>query len=520
MASVFNTSTDKEKEESKTNETVVSGGSNIAGSTSVQSSPQQRSGGDKGFTNLGRYLEANKEQSQEMGGKFTGLLDDKRSAAESQLSGLESQKLSGPARDAGLLSSLRSGRAVDDQGFQQGIGQKYQGPTSKEGSELYNTANQNVEKFKRDVEAMGTFGGVQAAAKQLGGKGYKRGEGILDSFLVTRDPNARQAIESQQQQADVFGNRLSEAGQKFEDMIGQTQQQYQQTQQDYANALQQGRQAVDARAQTQLNDLYFNTGLDKRGLSQEDLAAVQSLSRLGIDTSQFFDRNQNFFGGFDEGLQSDIQSIYGLGGEQARFDNDISGLFNQNVDKLGSARGLSDFDRQQEQERLAINQALQQDYSNRRSGGPEAAGLSREDAARLSEVLGAAELNFGDFYRKGKDYGIGDVVNDQERQQLQSLLGSLGGDRLLDSRYGRTEGAGRHSFDWDALDAALDPTVSVMDFKQTPIQGSRYTGDIKSDYQGVLGEINPFSILNTGDQVMQYRDVDTDALLRELRSRD
>lgn len=153
------------------------------------------------------YLKANEPQIQQFGqevaGKLTDSYNQTKGAIDQGFGGFN-QSVSGgyTPNDPTLVNQA----AQDPYGFSrdQGNVQKFQslynnqytGPQNAEGSQMYADVNNRVNQAVQNASLVGSEGGMSTYLDQFGGANKTQGMKTLDTALLQRTPEARQAIKT------------------------------------------------------------------------------------------------------------------------------------------------------------------------------------------------------------------------------------------------------------------------------------------------------------------------------------
>lgn len=197
----------------------------ISGQSTVLNAPQaaQKPGAPASsgqFKNLQTYLDANKEQAQQMGQQVVGSAE--QSAQEAQQN-IKSYEGAAPGTvkqyDAGQLESefYKNPNATTEQYQTLKSTGGYTGPKSASEVSGYQQAQESTKAAKEKIGQLGTQSGVeQAAAQQFARPGYSAGAQRLDATLLRRNPDIAGQAAQLQQDWGGLENMLNQANTSVE----------------------------------------------------------------------------------------------------------------------------------------------------------------------------------------------------------------------------------------------------------------------------------------------------------------
>jgi hypothetical protein len=213
------TSQEAQDERLRQSNLVTGGGAAIFGNApagggapaSGNPAPKANTGGN--WTNLESYLNANKDQAADMGGKIAGSVDQRAQEAQNQVGNLSdsfNQQVqantvaANPDAVSKAISSatgIKAGQNLSDDDlntFKQQAGASYGGPSDFTQQAGYGQAAQAVSGAESKLAQTQSEAGRQQLLKDqfsnASPHGYTRGENTLDQALVEGSPEAQKAL--------------------------------------------------------------------------------------------------------------------------------------------------------------------------------------------------------------------------------------------------------------------------------------------------------------------------------------
>lgn len=462
--------------------------SSNGGTSSPQSSSPQPG---TGFTNLSKYVDANKEQSSDMAGGITSDIQNNVNKTKSNASDFEkaSNSLldSSKVTDNGAIGQLNDPNAnFSDLNFQNNYKNNikgWKGPNQIEDLSGYSDLSKEFGKNAQDVKYLDTPGSIMNLTKEKYGKNtpYTQGENTLDSFLIGSGAGAdtlgkfKSSYSQQnpegsfQNLADMLGKHLTSAKETSE-----------KTKADTEGALKSALGSYD----TKFKDLSSSVGKEKESadLATQDLknraknGDPAALKELGI-SSQAFNTFKSFGGDLSSLISgpkgyrslgdvssdkdvSNYNSLLGLTGGQNNYDfsktgnsaptysksDKISEILDANniFNDVNNATNSGNISRENQYKKaMAASQVTDTSGFSSKEISDNAAllGLSPEDYSYAVQNGLLVKGGLGDSYvTKGKSLNYGDVAKNfngdylSKWDQIVSDLGLSSSPSLQDSQ--------------------------------------------------------------------------------------
>lgn len=321
----------------------------VSGQSSVISgsnAPMQKGAKSSGsYTNLNTYLQANKPQAQQMGQQVAGGIEQKANQAQQDIDAFKQagnqQVAAKTAQDITSQLQQPTQNAQQYQQFRQTGG--YSGPTSLENVSGYQQAQKSGTEATQAVQNVGSEAGrTELVKQQYARPSYSAGQQKLDTMLVSRNPEAKTAL---QQTADKWKN-LNDT------LSGATQQVGQQVQQNVATAAK--NKELAAQTENEFINKYrgdLQAKADEhnktQGAKYQDLLAelgsdtgvsADTLANLGLmENQQLYNTDlRNYLS--PEAIQATASDV--ATPEQRQYWNDLNNLLGRQDNSIGQGQEL------------------------------------------------------------------------------------------------------------------------------------------------------------------------------------
>lgn len=201
------------------------GGGSIVGGQAPSGKAPASSGS---FANINKYLEANKPQAAQMGQQVAGSVEQSAQQAQQQTEALKATP--GQAPQAQTSESIRAQLAAPTQNAQQYQQMRqtggYTGPQSVEQAQGYQEARKTSQEAAQKVGQLGTESGrMGLVEQQFARPQYALGQKRLDTSLVSRNADAKGALEQAGQKwqgiENMFSNAANQAGTQIAKNVAQ-----------------------------------------------------------------------------------------------------------------------------------------------------------------------------------------------------------------------------------------------------------------------------------------------------------
>lgn len=230
---------------------VVTGGGGLSagGTQAPKSNSPDRPGN---FVNLQQYLDANKTQSQKLGGQVSGVINNSAQDAATGISGLNDkfgEKVNqgqianfGSAVDEGtqILNDANKGNVSGDQvnRFKDITNASYKGPNNlSEAADIYQPVTQKVDLAKTQADLSKTEPGQEQLLKGINNStNYTPGAQRFDTYLL-KNPESQKKLSDARTAADALQGQMSTADQSAAQQAEQAKTQAQVTQDTIRKAL-------------------------------------------------------------------------------------------------------------------------------------------------------------------------------------------------------------------------------------------------------------------------------------------
>lgn len=171
------------------------------------------------FTNLDKYINANREQSTKLAGNVSKKLGEKATSVRKNLENAQSEyrenvKRGGTDRNAGFVDSMvqRAGRSEitndEQEKFSKMRDKEYQGPSSLQDRDDYSKLHRSFKKTEDQANSGSSAAGRFALLSEMYKKpSYTKGQKDLDSLLVGGTEKGRRKLDEMQ---GSYGNIASE----------------------------------------------------------------------------------------------------------------------------------------------------------------------------------------------------------------------------------------------------------------------------------------------------------------------
>lgn len=204
---------------------ILTAGGNGVMSSGSMTNPNQ-SGSSGLWTNLNSYLDANKDQSDQMGNQLVGNLNTEGQTAQSGIdktsqdfqndlnSSGTSLTTEQPWLDSTLAAPVQNNTSDDDSRFQNDLSGQYAGPNNLSDESSYGDTDTDVNKATTDLGLSGSEAGRMTLLQdQYGANGqqYNQGEQSLDQLLLEGNPNTQAGLQSSQDQYANLGSNWATA---------------------------------------------------------------------------------------------------------------------------------------------------------------------------------------------------------------------------------------------------------------------------------------------------------------------
>lgn len=306
-------------DENDPNKKTQQGGVNISGqSTSFATNvPGQESGtsskgkGSGQYTNIQSYLDANKDQANQMGQKITSNVSAEADNATSKIQDFSSKAPTVQAYDPN--AAIQKATALTDDEKAQYKEQKktggYTGPATVDGVSGYQDVQKAASSAAQNVQNAGTETGQQQLLKQTYARPqYSAGENRLDQALLQNSAGSRASLENLSQKYAGLDKMFSDASTSVGNSINAANAQALANRNAFAGAEKSAREAL-------INPIQARA--DQLNTSNKDL-----VSRIQSDTS-------------DEILSEETLKALGLNEGTRLFDMNIANYLNPDLTPVG-----------------------------------------------------------------------------------------------------------------------------------------------------------------------------------------
>lgn len=365
---------DEEEKKKETGQPITGGPApqgvgGAAPGSSLGAAPQKGPSKSGSYTDIGKYLQANKPTIEKFSqGVVGGVQNQIGQGAENVQK--QSEKYQQDIEGAKLDSSGVTGKKASEIDLEQGKKILEGGYTGPKQEDLSLTGLYDLQQAQKQAEQLQDFGGKKAflqenLAKQVGD--YSAGENLLDSIFLSRNPQARGQIQDLGSQAGQAINVAEQQRQALQDLIEQTK---------TSNT----QQAADLRAQLEAQQQGISSGLGKdvdfrRSELQQNINPVVKALREAAISKAVFDAK----------------------GESATYQN--------NLDALAQALGLDNIS--------GLNTTLGAKLSQASPTSLKWDSTAMSEQDIYNTLLGGTPTNFGGL--SAQQYG--------EAEALSNLLG-------------------------------------------------------------------------------------------------
>lgn len=375
-------------------------GTNISGSTGAaavgipgqESSKPQKGSGQ--YANIQSYLEANKDQGDQMGQRVAGDVSSKADDAQSKISSYESKAPSVRAYDPNEAYNNLGNLSTEQKNEYKAnkVTGGYSGPQTSDkvqgyddAQKAYNEANQKIENTKTET------GQQQLLRGSYERPSYSAGENKLDQVLLQNSPSSRSRLEELGQKYSGLNSMFNTANTNVGNAVNSA-----------VNQSAQNKAAIVAGEKGQWDSLLNPLQQRADQLNQENPAI---LGRVSSDIS-------------DDTLSEETLAKLGLNAGQNLWDTNLASYLTPNQTQLG----VNDVANASERTKYQQLADLFEDPSRTQIGN---AGLSTDpfsfEKTKLESDLSAKEAEYNKGYNENKGVFNMSYVPENLRSQVVNL---------------------------------------------------------------------------------------------------
>ena len=217
------------EDEEKKKQEGQAGGVNVSGtstsfSTGVpgqESSKPQKGSGDK-FANIQSYLDANKDQGDQMGQNIQSGIESEAQTAKAGIEGLNAAAPKVEAYDPSeAYNNVTTLSSQDKQKYNEAKA-GYKGPQTVDQVQGFQDTQKNVSTAASKVQNAGTEQGQRQLLKDTYQRpSYSAGENALDQTIVQNSPNSRKGFENLTQKYSGLSGMFDQASQSLGNQLNQ-----------------------------------------------------------------------------------------------------------------------------------------------------------------------------------------------------------------------------------------------------------------------------------------------------------
>lgn len=261
----------------------------VPGQNAGDSSKPQKGSGDK-FANIQSYLDANKDQGDQMGAKVAGDVSQSADTATQKVQDFTQKAPKVEAYDpSAAYQNVTTLSDQDKSAYNQAKG-GYKGPQTVDQVEGYQDTQKAASQAASQVQNAGTEQGQRELLKQTYARpSYSAGENALDQTIVQNSPNSRKGFEDLSQKYaginSLFDNASTDIGGKVNQSITQGLANQRAIAEGEAKVLPDILNPIRARADQQTKDNVARIGTISEDLG-DDVLSDDTLAMLGLGEGQ------------------------------------------------------------------------------------------------------------------------------------------------------------------------------------------------------------------------------------------
>lgn len=261
----------------------------VPGQNAGDTNKPQAGSGDK-FANIQSYLDANKDQGDQMGAKIAGDVSQTADTATQKVQDFTAKAPKVEAYDPNAAYQNVTSLSDQDKAQYNQAKAGYQGPQSVDQVEGYQDTQKAASQATSKVQNAGTEQGQRELLKQTYARpSYSAGENALDQTIVQNSPNSRKGFEDLSQKYaginSLFDNAATDVGGKVNQSISQGLQNQQAIAQGEAKVLPDLLNPIKARAEQMTKDNAARINAVTGDIS-DDILSEDTLAALGLGEGQ------------------------------------------------------------------------------------------------------------------------------------------------------------------------------------------------------------------------------------------
>lgn len=385
-----------------------SGPQNISGQSSVINQPGQNQGQQKSsgsYTNLQTYLDANKEQAGQMGQNIVQGVESTAQQANKNINKFKqdnSQQTAQLNEDQIRQSLQKPTENVDQYRTLRTTG-GYQGPQSVDQAQGYQEAMKTGQQASEKVKKIDSEEGRnQLVSEQYTRPQYTTGQRKLDTYLVSKDPNARSGLENTFQRWNNLDNLLNTAVSDVGNTINQ----------NIQNATQNKGLIADTEnkvKQEYISDLQNKANEFNKNREREIAGFIQNINKGTID-SRMIDEFGLDLGTklYNTDLASYISPDYTQATASSMMDQNQRDYWKNLNSLLGIEDNSLDINAARPSDQIIDKSRLQQDLATRAKDFEE---WARGQTFNIRDSSSVTDDNLQAMIREGNENNLWDYLN-------------------------------------------------------------------------------------------------------------